>query len=446
MERSKLGKLRRAKEGYYSGSANARFGYSYDKATKKITVDEKEAEVVRLAFEFYNQPDFSILKVTRKLRELGYRTKEGHEMREDAVHDILRDSIYIGKWHANKHDSKTGGLKPSKDWILVDVPRIVSDEEFYRAQELLLNRRNYSERNAKYDYLLQGMVKCGDCGNTVAGTADKQVTVKKGKKYGPYFMLYYRCTHFVKNRFDKVVKCKLRYVQARKLEDSVWNEVVKIFQNPDLIEHAVRNKPDVEKLGREAAEKELSRISMLLDSLDKEEHRILEAYRQSIITIEQLREQMDSLRKNRETLERTKQDLTLSLNKEDKREEIKNAIDYVKKIKEGMKQFTYQQKKAVLQLLNTSIKVNIDGKIDIDCFLPAVASIQSKDSFPCIDLPRPILWPSVGSILRCWFRYLSCFWVRSGLAAGQVLFCLCCWPGFTHLWLEENRRWYALRG
>ena len=41
-------------------------------------------------------------------------------MREDVVHDILRDSIYIGKWYANRYDSKTGKLKPREEWIEVN--------------------------------------------------------------------------------------------------------------------------------------------------------------------------------------------------------------------------------------------------------------------------------------------------------------------------------------
>ena len=333
MERSKMGKLRRAKEGYYSGSSPTRFGYVYHKETKKIEIDEKEAEIVKLAFELYNQPDSSLLKVTRRMRELGYRTKEKLLMREDVVHNILRDSIYIGKWYANKHDSKTGGLKPEEEWIEVSVPRIVSEEAFLKAQEYLNNRRNYSVRNAKYNYLLQGMLKCGDCGNSIAGAADKQMQVKNGKKYGPYFKLYYRCSHFFRNKFQKVVNCRLKYIQAGKLEDAVWNTVGKIFQNPYLIEQAITNGEEVRKLDKETAQKEIGRISQVQESLTKEENRILEAYRQGIISIGQLKEQMDSLRKSREDFERTRQDLRLSLNENDKKSAINHAVDYINKIK-----------------------------------------------------------------------------------------------------------------
>ena len=389
MERSKMGKLRRAREGYYSGSSPTKFGYKYTKETKKIEIDEKEAEIVKLAFELYNQPDSSLLKVTRKMRALGYKTKEKLLMREDVIHNILRDSMYIGKWYANKHDSKTNGLKPEEEWIEVAVPKIVSEEAFLKAQEYLNNRRNYSVRNAKYKYLLQGMVKCGDCGHTIAGAADKQMQLKNGKKYGPYFKLYYRCSHFFRNKFQRVVNCRMKYLQAGKLEDAVWNAVGKIFQNPYLIEQAITNGEEVRKLDKETAQKEISRISLMQESLTKEEQRILEAYRQSIISIAQLKEQMDSLRKSRENLERTRQDLRLNLNGGDKKTEVKNAIDYIDKIKKGIKAFNYEQKKMVLKALKTLVKVNINGTIGIDCFLPSIPTPSEKEFLSFFESARP---------------------------------------------------------
>ena len=392
MERSKLGKLRRAKEGYYSGSSPAKYGYVYNKKKKKIKLDEKEVEAVRFAFDFYNQPDSSILKVTRKMRQMGYKTKEGHLMREDVVHDILRDPIYIGKWFANKHDSKTGGLKPVSEWIEVKVPPIVSEEVFNKAQEYLSGRRNYSVRNAKYQYLLQGMVKCGDCGGTVAGTADKQFQEKNGKQYGPYFKLYYRCTHFVKNKFEKLIKCKLKYVQGARLEEAVWNQVEKIFTNPYLIKHAVKNSEVIKRNDKEEINKEIARISLVQEGLAQEEHRMLEAYRQNIISIDQFKEQMGSVKKSREDLENTKQELTAALDENNKKAEIEEAIDYIKRVKEGLKQFDYNTKKQALQLLKTSVKVNINGILDIDCFLPRISSVPDEDFLSHFASPRPMSW------------------------------------------------------
>ncbi len=230
IERSKLGRIRRAQEGYYSGSQPARFGYRYDRIARTLQVDTKESLVVSTIFNFYNQPESSVKKVARRLRALGYKTKEGKEFYGPTVFDVLKDPIYIGKWYANRY-CKNGKFKPRDEWIEVKVPAIITQDTFNKAQRLLQQRKIYSIRNARHEYLLQGLMKCGDCGCSIAGTADKQYQIKNGKRYGPYQTLYYRCTHFSRSR---EIKCNLKYLQARMLESVVWKEV----------KRAVRNKPD----------------------------------------------------------------------------------------------------------------------------------------------------------------------------------------------------------
>ena len=395
MERSKMGKLRRAKEGYYSGASPTRFGYSYNKETKKIEINGKEAEIVGLIFRLYNESGSSILKITRELRNLGYKTKEGHEMREDVVHDILRDSIYIGKWYANRHDSKTGKLKPKEEWIEVKVPKIILEEDFLKAQGLLQTRRNHSERNAKYDYLLQGLVKCGDCGNTVAGTADKQFQIKNGKRYGPYFKLYYRCTHFVKNKFERLVNCNLRYVQAEKIENAVWKEIEKILQKPELLKNAIKKETEITSKNGVEIKQELEIIEKQIQSSEREEQRILDAYRQSIISIEQLKEQIEGIRKNKDILELKKHEMDELLQNRDCETEINNAINYLKEIKENIKDFSFKTRKYVLHLLNAKISVSLNGIVDIIINLPKLLSESQlrQESLPCIAWARPTYLP-----------------------------------------------------
>ena len=399
LDRSKTGKLRRYREGYYSGAQPAKLGYNYNKETKKLEINEKEAETIKSIFSLYNHSDSSILKVTRKLRKLGYGAKEGSLMREDVVHDVLRDPIYVGRWYANRF-GKGGKLKPRNEWIEVKVPRIIDDELFERTQQLLQTRKNYCERNAKYNYLLQGLIKCGDCGNTVAGSADKQLQVRNGKSYGPYFKLYYRCTHFVKNKFDKIVKCRLKYIQAQKLELAVWQKIEEVLQNPEIIEKAIQNETRIKAKGSKSLKKEIERIDLQQRGLIKEEQRILEAYRQNIISIDQLKEQIDTIKKAKENFEKTVLEMKTLLQQQDDKTEIVEAIDYIKKINLGISKFNYETKKKMLHLLNTKIKINITGLIDIFIHLPKDISAALQPvltdgvcgSLPSFDLPRPMSW------------------------------------------------------
>ena len=406
LERSRIGRLRRAKEGHYWGSL-AKFGYDYDSEAGNLVINEKETKVVVLIFRLYNETDSSLVKVTRRLRKLGLRTKEGKEFQGCTVHDILRDGAYTGKWYANRFEEKdkVRKLRPRDQWIEVSVPRIIPDELFERTQRLLRERRNYSERNAKHSYLLQGMAKCGDCGSSVSGTADKSFQVKNGKKYGPYSRIFYRCTHWVKNRYEKILSCRLRYARAETLEQVVWNKVEGILQNPELIEKSVQRREALSDARKVEAQQELVRIDAKQQGLIRQEQRILEAYRQSIISIEQLKEQIEGIRKEKPQLETARQEFQEALQQPDSRKEVMNAIESVKRLKEGLGNFTLEVKRKVLHSFRTQVTLNVNGVVDILCFLPKTPpenpSIAGSKSnfFPQFPLLADIFWSSA---VRMW--------------------------------------------
>ena len=389
LDRSKLGRLRRAREGFYSGSKPAKFGFQYNGETRKLEINEKEAEAVRHIFSSYIKPDSSILKVAKELRQLNYKTKEGKQFGTDTVHGILRDSIYIGTWYANRY-SKGGKLKPREEWIEVKVPAITSVQYFSKAQQLLDVRRNYSVRNDKYKYLLQGLIKCGCCGNTVAGTADKQMTVKNGKTYGPYLKIYYRCTHFVKNLFENKIECNLRYMQADDLEEVVWKEIEKLLVNPSLIEKALKFEERNSTVNKNDVLSESKKLEKRKNTLLNEEQRILEAYRQNIITLEQLKGQLNELEVNKQNCSQRELEINLLEKSTDKDSIIKYATDYVAKMASGIKECSFEAKRNILLLFNTKIVPMIDGSIDILCTIPkdSESAGNSANFFSCVALPK----------------------------------------------------------
>lgn len=365
LERSKLGRLRRAKEGYYSGSNPAKLGYQYNKNTRKLEINPKESQIIELAFKYYNDADSSLLKVAKRLRELGYKTKEGKEFGTYTVHDIIRDPIYIGKWYANRY-TKGGKLKPKEEWIEVKVPSIISVPQFQKAQTLLKKRRNYTIRNVKYDYLFQGLIHCGDCGSPVKGTADRQYQVKNGKKYGPYFKLYYRCTHFVKNLFKKRIECGLKYMQAGVLEPVVWGKIEEILAKPELIGEAIMLNEASNDNSKENAKDDITIVENRHKQLLEEEKRILEAYRQNIIGLDKLKEQMRIIKSETEILEKRRSEIDCLTPKAGSRSISKGDIlNYLRQIKKAITQYSYESKRRVLGLLNTKMVANVDGKIDL---------------------------------------------------------------------------------
>lgn len=268
------------------------------------------------------------------------------------------------------------------------MPVIIEEDIFEKAQSLLERRKTYSTRNTKYEYLLQGLIKCGDCGNTIAGTADKQMTVKNGKRYGPYFKLYYRCTHFSKNKFEKQAKCNLKYVQGEILEKTVWAEIEKILSEPSLIRKAIEGKDRFKAKDKKSIENQLKLIKGKIERFAVEEQRLIEAYRENVIDISQLKTQLDGMAKTKEVLSNRADEIDVKLHSNNSQQKISEAIDYISKIKKGISKFNFHTKRKILKLLNTKLAVNIDGIVDICLTLPKPTLKFS----PCIESAGSIFW------------------------------------------------------
>lgn len=81
------------------------------------------------------------------------------------VGQLLHRTLYKGE--------HTAGLQSRTNRPLVPLryPAIVSAEVWGQAQGALKERRTFSDRNARHQYLLRGLIKCGCCGFGFVGTA-----------------------------------------------------------------------------------------------------------------------------------------------------------------------------------------------------------------------------------------------------------------------------------
>ena len=85
-------------------------------------------------------------------------------------------------------------------------------------------------------YLLQHLLRCGECGrNFHARSTWKTTSVRNGKKYSydlPTPRRYYMCNGMQSLR----LRCRERtYIRAERLEEPIWSEVKRVIQNHNLI-------------------------------------------------------------------------------------------------------------------------------------------------------------------------------------------------------------------
>ena len=171
-------------------------GYDVDPKTKKLVVNEKEAEAIRLIFKMFNDGS-GYIKIIKELNHQGYKTKTGIEFGKNSIHNIVRNEKYIGVYIFNKLVSKDingkrngNAYKPDGEIIRIEdaVPSIINKEEFETAKQKIQSRKCHRAGNrAKEVYLLSGKIVCGECGFVYAG--NKKMSGRNKKLH-----VTYRCT------------------------------------------------------------------------------------------------------------------------------------------------------------------------------------------------------------------------------------------------------------
>lgn len=172
--------LSRAMNGQWNGG-RVPYGYDWDKETKILSVNEKEADVYRFMCTLYEEKQ-SLLKVCKELNRRGIPTKEGNPWQAQTVHKLLTNVFYTGKYLYNVHAGGKGiEKKDPGDWIDFDDhhPAIIDDERFERIGRMLKrNRRKGPKRGDSYTgeavHIFAGLMVCGKCGANMTASQDKR--------------------------------------------------------------------------------------------------------------------------------------------------------------------------------------------------------------------------------------------------------------------------------
>lgn len=148
------------------------FGYKAD-ANLHYALDTPNDEIVREIFTRVSNGD-KLIDIAQELNRRGIKTSRGKEWGKSSFHSILQNERYRGIYIYGDY-RKEGG-----------IPRIVSDELFFKVQEVLKMKKDVQGRHrANGDYLLTGKLFCGKCGSHMIGMSG---TGKSGALH-----YYYAC-------------------------------------------------------------------------------------------------------------------------------------------------------------------------------------------------------------------------------------------------------------
>jgi site-specific DNA recombinase len=316
LERSRRGKRHRAHSGEVSVMSGAPYGYRYIRKTDEMpaayVIDEAEARIVRRVYEMYTVEGLSIGEITRRLNREGIAPRKASRWERSVVWGILRNPAYrgvacFGKTHlaarmqtrpqrrrgATTPSNTTGHQRPRDEWIEIPVPALVTEETFARAQELLYHNKIRSRRRTIAPSVVQGLVGCAKCGYAFSRVST-QTSARK--------LHYYKCIGSDSwRKLGGPVCNNNRFIRQELLDQIVWDEVVRLLQDPVLIQQELDRRLMAARTSDPTRKREQS-LQRELNQVDKAIERLLTAYQQELCSLEQLRERMPALRQREQAL------------------------------------------------------------------------------------------------------------------------------------------------
>ena len=291
-ERLKFGFRQAIKNGHVLGNDKL---YGYDKKDCVLTVNEEEAEIVRTVFDLYANHGLGTRKISQKLGEMGYTSREGNAFNTLTIRHILENPKYKGWYCGNKTQSldyrtKKKAFLDESEWVMYpdpSIPAIVPEELWNRANALYKKRReemmeHTSGESFQNRYPYSTKIICEEHGTTF----HRQVLEsKKGKKE------VWQCKVY---RTHGRAACSAPQIRSSELDlilSRIFKELMKEKQAIiDSLVTVLTNVPKEVDYGsrRRRVEDEIGEINLKKD-------RLLDLSVEGALTVEEFKQRNDAL-------------------------------------------------------------------------------------------------------------------------------------------------------
>ncbi|USK56527.1 recombinase family protein [Cytobacillus solani] len=210
-ERISMGLSEKARQGKYPLTFRP-FGYDLDLSKGKLSINTKEAKVVRMIVDLYFK-GYGANKICKYLNERNIPTRDGNKWNDKPLMQILKNPLYYGaiRWQdfvvENTHDE------------------IITKDEFKAIQNLISNRRTSDPRRVSSEYIFSGKLKCNNCGYPMVGYYTSSVLASGEKrKYPQYRCLRKKTGECKGSRSVSETKLELAFTDYLGRQD--WNEAI----------------------------------------------------------------------------------------------------------------------------------------------------------------------------------------------------------------------------
>ncbi|HHH5825497.1 TPA: recombinase family protein [Listeria monocytogenes] len=199
-DRMVMGKIKRVESGLPLTTAKGRT-FGYDVVDTKLYVNKEEAQHLQLIYDIFEE-EKSITFLQKRLKKLGFKVKS-----YSSYNKWLMNDLYIGYVSYGDKVHVKGVHEP-----------IISEEQFYRVQEVFSRMGKNPNMNKESSSLLNNLIVCEKCGLSFVHRVKD--TVSRGKKY---HYRYYSCKTY--KHTHELEKCGNKIWRADKLEEIIIDRV-----------------------------------------------------------------------------------------------------------------------------------------------------------------------------------------------------------------------------
>lgn len=290
-ERLKFGFRQAIKNGHVLGNDKL---YGYDKKDCVLTVNEEEAEIVRIIFDLYGNQRLGTRTISKRLMELGYTSREGNVFNTLTIRHILENPKYKGWYCGNKSQSvdyrtKRNVLLDESEWVTYpdpSIPAIVSEELWNRANALYRRRREEMKSHSnglsfhnRYPYSTK--IYCEEHGTTFHRQV---IQTKKGQQE------VWQCKVY---RSHGRAACSAPQIRSGDLDfilSDIFKELIRDKQKIiDSLVTVLTNIPKEVDYGKLRCQ-----VENEMDDLERKKNRLLDLSIAGALTVEEFKERNDA--------------------------------------------------------------------------------------------------------------------------------------------------------
>jgi site-specific DNA recombinase len=406
-ERTRRGKMRRAREGKIIPVDRPNFGFKLNAARDSYVVHAEEMSVVERIFRIVGAEGGSIHAVKRTFEREGLPSPGGKSnwakpfIRRCVLNDVYKPHTFeevkdlvasevsarldpekrYGIWWFNRkritcdqvmemgpngklyRKRSKHAAKPATEWIAVPVPDSGIPRELVdAAREAVAANKRKSRNGGRFWELSGGVMRCSSCGWKM-----KTATAKAGK-YGKY-NYYYRCTKL--NNGEGHCPNRRNH-RADRVEPQVWEFISGLLKDRERLRAGLNEMIERERSGMNGdPDQEAQAWANKLAQVNRKRSGFQDMAAEGLITFDELRAKLVTLDETRATARR---ELRALESRREQLAELERDWDaimerYVVMVPEALDNLTPEERHHVYGLLKLGVSLHTNGDLEMSGML-----------------------------------------------------------------------------